>query len=175
MLTDFTYIQFEETPERLKFSWPLRRQGFLLGLFSLTLLVWLVMLVGMAIYLVRDVMLAGERFSFVFSVMLLIWLAVWIWFGRVLWRRWQYYAANREILFINQEQMIIRRPVSILGLTDGYDMQHVSPFYYSDKHHCPVFDYGYQHVYFGHALPQDDAEKLVGALNGRFFPHLDDD
>jgi hypothetical protein len=171
----FHTIQLEETPQRLKISWPLQRPWLLFALFSVALIVWLVMLVWMLIYLGRDVMGAGERFTFVLSVMVIIWLLVWLWFGRILNKRWQYVAANREILFINKTELIIRRPVSIFGITDAYDMQHVSPFYVSEKYNCPVFDYGYQHVYFGQALSQDEAEALVALLNGRFFPHWDDD
>jgi hypothetical protein len=92
-----------------------------------------------------------------------------------LWRQWQYFAADREILFVNQSRLIMRRPVSLLGLTDAFDMAHVSPFYVSEKHHCPAFDYGYQNIYFGRDLPPKAAEQLVLFLNGRFFPHLDDD
>jgi hypothetical protein len=54
-------------------------------------------------------------------------------------------------------------------------MKHVSPFYMSEKSNSPVFDYGYQHVYFGQTLPPADAAALIALLNGRFFPHWDDD
>jgi hypothetical protein len=175
MKPEFHTIQLEETPQRLKISWPLQRPYLLFALFSVAMIVWLVMLVGMLIYLVRDVMGAGERFTFVFSVMLIIWLLVWLWFGRILNKRWQYVAANREILFINETELIIRRPVSIFGITDAYDMQHVSPFYLSEKHNCPVFDYGFQNIYFGRDLPQIEARLLIDLLNGRFFPNWDDD
>ena len=175
MLAEFTHLQLEETADRLKITWPVPRNWFLFVLFSLALLVWLVMLVVMAVYLVRDVVAGGERFTFILSAMVLVWLFVWLRFGRILWQRWQYYTAIREIMFIDQERLIVRRPVSILGITDAYDMQHVSPFYYSDKHRCPAFDYGYQHVYFGLSLTQEEAEALAAFLNGRFFPDMDDE
>ena len=175
MTSDFQIIQLEENPERLKIVWPLQRPWLLFGLFTLALVVWLVMLVGMSIYLVRDVVGAGERFTFSFSVMIIVWLLVWIWFGRILNKRWQYVAANREIMFINKKQVIIRRPLSIFGITDAYDMQHVSPFYLSEKHNCPVFDYGFQYIYFGRNLPQHEAKALIEMLNGRFFPYWDDE
>lgn len=174
MTPEFQTIQLEENQERLKIVWPLQRPWLLLGLFTLALIVWAIMLVGMSIYLVRDVVQAGERFTFVFSMMIIIWLLVWIWFGRILGKRWQYVAANREIMFINTKQLILRRPVSILGITDAYDMQHVSPFYLSEKQNCPVFDYGFQHIYFGRNLPQNEAQALIEMLNGRFFPNWDD-
>jgi hypothetical protein len=166
-------VVFEQMEERLKIVLPEPRNWLVVGLFSLLLVVWLVGLVWMLIFTFRDVMGAGERFTFAFSVMMLIWLYIWYRLGRVVWDRWQYYVANREILFINDEELIVRRPVSILGLTDVYGMDHVSPFYYSDKHHCPAFDYGYQHVYFGHKLTEGEASALVGFLNGRFFPNHD--
>ncbi len=175
MKPEFHIIQLEETPERLKISWPLQRPWLLFGLFTLARIVWLVMLAGMSIYLVRDVAQAGERFTVTFSVMIIVWLLVWIWFGRILSKRWQYVAANREIMFINKKQLILRRPVSIFGITDAYDMQHVSPFYLSEKHNCPVFDYGFQYIYFGRDLPQNEANTLIEMLNGRFFPNWDDD
>jgi hypothetical protein len=166
-------VVFEQGAERLKIVLPERRNWPVVALFSLLLIVWLVGLVWMFIFTFRDVMGAGERFTFAFSVMMLIWLYIWYRLGRIIWGRWQYYMANREILFINEEELIVRRPVSILGLTDAYGMDHVSPFYYSDKHHCPAFDYGYQHVYFGQKLPEIAAKSLVGFLNGRFFPDYD--
>jgi hypothetical protein len=175
MTSEFHTIQIEENPERLKIIWPLQRPWLLFTLFTLALIVWAAMLVGMTIYLVRDVIQAGERFTFTFSVMIIIWLLVWLWFGRVLSKQWQYVAANREIMFINTKQLILRRPVSIFGITDAYDMQHVSPFYLSEKQNCPAFDYGFQYIYFGRDLPQSEASALIEMLNGRFFPHWDDE
>ena len=166
-------IVFESLEDRLKITIPEVRNWLVVGLFSLLLLVWLVGFIWMAIFTFRDVMGAGERFTFAFSVLMLIWLYIWYRLGKVVWARWQYYMANREIIFINQEELILRRPVSILGLTDAYGMSHVTPFYYSEKHHCPAFDYGYQHVYFAHKLPEDEAKQLVDFLNGRFFPDHD--
>jgi hypothetical protein len=162
-------IELEKSPERLKVVLPVSRNWLLFSLFSICLLVWIAMLVGIVTAMLR------ERYGFVLTVMLLVWLAVWLWFGRVLWRRWQYYAAGREILFVNEEQLIVRRPVSILGPTDAYDMSHVSPFYLSEKYHCPVFDYGYQHVYFGHSLDAEQAEELIAVLNSSYFPGAADD
>jgi hypothetical protein len=158
-------ITFEEKPEWLKMTLPERRNWLSLFTFSAALLAWVGML-GWIVYF-----LATERaIHFVLFLLLLLWLAVWLWFGRFLWTRWQYYAADREILFINAEQLIVRRPVSILGITDNYDMRYVSSFYYSDKHNCPAFDYAFQHVYFGHHLTADEAQLLIAELNGRYFP-----
>ena len=168
-------IKFEEAPEWLKIVLPVRRNWILFALFTILLVVWIAMLVMGIVFTVRDVAMSGEPFAFVFTVMLLVLLFILFRFGRVLWGQWQYYTADREILFVNKEQLIVRRPVSILGMTDAYDMRHVSPFYYSEKHHCPTFDYAYQHVYFGRDLEQDEARTLVGYLNERYFPDFDDD
>jgi hypothetical protein len=128
------------------------------------------MLAVVVVYLLR-----GMSSGFVLTVLLLIWMGIWFWFGRFLWSRWQYHAANREILFIDEEQVIIRRPVSILGITTSYDLRHVSPFYYSERHNCPAFDYAYYHVYFAHGLPAEAAHELIAQLNGRYFPDEDED
>lgn len=167
-------VTFDENPDRLKVMWPVKRNWLGFVIYSLLLLLWLVLLVGGVVY-TWQIAFSGERFAFVFTVMLLILLYILFRFGAILWRQWQYFAADREILFVNQSRLIVRRPVSLLGLTDAFDMAHVSPFYVSEKHHCPAFDYGYQNIYFGRDLPPEAAAQLVLFLNGRFFPHLDDD
>jgi hypothetical protein len=170
MLPETSEITMEESAQWLKYVLPVRRNVLLFGLFSICLLIWVAMFVGMIVTMFR------EQFGFVLNVMLVVWLFLWWWLGRVLWGRWQYYAAGRELLFVNDQQLILRRPVSILGSTDTYDMKHITPFYFSDKHHCPAFDYAFQHVYFGHSLAAAHARDLVIALNGRFFPdHEEDD
>jgi hypothetical protein len=156
---------FEEGERRLKVVIPFGMRWPAFVLHSLAILVWLGMLVAVVVYLLR-----GLSSSFVLTVILVIWLLIWFWFGRFLWTRWQYHAANREILFIDSEQIILRRPVSILGLTWSYDMSHVSRLYYSDQHRCPAFDYAYLHVYFGRSLSVQQAEKLIEELNRRYFP-----
>ena len=158
-------ITFEEKPEWLKVTLPERRNWLSFSIFSVALLGWVGML-GWIVYF-----LATERaIHIVLFLLLLGWLGIWLWFGRFLWTRWQYYAADREILFINAEQLIVRRPVSILGITDNYDMRYVSPFYFSDKHNCPAFDYAFQHVYFGHHLTADEVQQLIAKLNALYFP-----
>ncbi len=168
MIAQIEGVQLEEKPEWLKVVLPIRRNWVLFGLFTACLVIWFLMLSGIVAAMLR------EGFGFVLNVMLIVWLIIWLWFGRVLWGRWQYYAADREVLFINEEQLIVRRPVSILGKTDVYDMKHVSPFYFSDKHHCPAFDYGFQHVYFGQDLAADRAGQLLVLLNDRYYPDQDD-
>ncbi len=169
MLPQIGAVTFEEKPEWLKVVLPVRRKSLLFALLSLLMMFWLAALVAMILVMFR------ERFDFLLNLMLVIWLFFWYLLGRTLWRYWQFYAANREILFINPEQLIVRRPVSILGITDSYDMSHVSPFYLSDKHDCPAFDYAFQHVYFGQGLVEEEMRQLISALNSRYFPDVDND
>jgi len=170
LITSQTYLvkhmhsstAIEETEERVKITLPVERKPLILMLFSATLIVWLVMLVIVLVYLI-----GGSSSSIVLTAILIFWLLVWLWFGRFLWNRWQYSAADREILFIEREHIILRRPVSILGQTTTYEREHVGEFYISDRHNCPAFDYAYLHVYFGQGLSQEDGELLVSELNSR--------
>ena len=160
-------ISFENNEGRLKVTLPAPVNWPVFGLHTLALIIWLAMLLAVLVYLLR-----GLSSSFVLTIILLIWMLIWLWFGRFLWSRWQYHAASREILFVDDEQLVVRRPVSILGLTWVYDMNHVSGLYYSERHHCPAFDYAYQHVYFGRALDEEQANHVVNELNRRFFPNI---
>ncbi|MDX1616838.1 MAG: hypothetical protein R3300_21195 [Candidatus Promineifilaceae bacterium] len=158
-------VKFEANEGRLKVTVPIEVNPFLVALFTIALIAWLGMLI-----LVGQFLFDEATSNFVLTVLVLIWLLIWLWFGRFLWRRWQYYAASREILFIDDEQLILRRPLSLLGSTTVYDRSHLSPFYVSERHDCPAFDYAYLHVYFGQSLNQEAARQLVDDLNRRFFP-----
>jgi hypothetical protein len=160
-------ITYEESAGRLKVTLPSPVSWPLFGLHTLAMIIWLGMLAAVLVYLLR-----GLSSSFVLTIILLFWMVIWFWFGRFLWSRWQYHAASREILFIDDEQLVVRRPVSILGLTWVYDMSHVSGMYYSEQHGCPAFDYAYQHVYFGRELDEEQAIVVVNELNRRFFPNV---
>ena len=173
MLPIIENIQFEENKERLKVVLPVKKHWVYLVLYSVMLLIWVGMFVFSLIF-TWQMAFSGERFAFVFAVMLLVLLYVLYRLGRIVWGQWQYYAANREILFVHKEMLIVRRPVSIFGITTAFDRAHVTPFYYSDKHNCPAFDYGHQHVYFGQDLPADPAGRLIGYLNARYYPHYDE-
>ena len=162
-------FSIEEKNDRLKISIPVKINWVLLLLFTVALVVWAGMILVVAIYLIR-----GMSSSFVLTAILLVWMLVWLWFGRFLWGRWQYQAATREILFVDDEQVIIRRPVSILGSTNSYDRHHLSPFYYSDRNQSPAFDYAYLHVYFGKSLSQESAGLLIDHLNNKLFPEMAD-
>lgn len=159
-----TNSKIEESEEKLKVTLPVERNAGIFALFSAALLVWIGMLIVVLTYLI-----SGSSSSIVLTAILIAWVFVWLWFGRFLWNRWQYFAARREIIFVDSEQIIIRRPVSILGQTTSYDRQHVGEFYMSNRHSCPAFDYAYLHVYFGQSLGQKEAESLVAELNTRLY------
>jgi hypothetical protein len=146
----------------------------LLVLYTLIFLTWLVLtILGLReiIQVFTENPDLPRRFIWLLSCMLIFGWIVWIFFGyRYIWRWWQYHLARREILFINREILIVRRPVSILGLTDAYDMGHVSPLFYSDKHSAVGFDYGSRTILVGANLPKQDADWLIVRLNDRYFP-----
>lgn len=174
MIPSIENIQFEENNERLKAMLPVKTHWIFLLLYSVMLLVWIGMFIFGFVFTWR-MAFSGERFAFVFTVMLLLLFYPLYLLGKMVWGQWQYYAANREILFVYKETIILRRPVSIFGITTAYDRAHVTPFYFSEKHNCPAFDYGHQHVYFGNDLPADPAARLIGYLNARYFPQYDED
>lgn len=162
-------VTFEENPERLKITLSLRQNWLIVGFFTVCLLIWAGMLGKVVLSFFTT------HYHLVLIIALVVWLGIWLYFGNVLWTQWQYYAAGREILYLNKEQLTLRRPVSWLGVTQVYDMKHVTPFYFSDKHACPAFDYAYQHVYFGQSLSLEEASPLLAYVNGRFFPNADED
>ena len=174
-------ITFEETPERLKVTIPVRR-NFLnwtfLAIYTVLLVVWVSGFFYGTITYIRNVRASNAAGTFIFtlSVIFFSMMAIWLWFGRkYVWRWWQYHMANREILFINHEFLIVRRPVSILGLTDAYSMNHVSPLYWNDKYSCVAFDFGARGILFGTTLEQRDATWLIMRLNDRYFPNWRDE
>jgi hypothetical protein len=175
MLPEIYQVELEEMDDRLKAVLPIRRNWAWLLLFTVLLILWITGLIWGIIFTVRDIAFSGERYAFVFTIMLLIWLYLWYRLGKIVWRQWQYYVANREILFIDKEMLIIRRPVSLLGLTDAYDFNYVSPFFCSEEHQCPGFDYGSQRVYFGQDLTEQSSQQLVDFLNDRYFNTFDDE
>jgi hypothetical protein len=161
-------VHFEQTPERLKIVMPAARKWPYLILYTLLAVAWLVMIVGGLIFTVR-ILAAGASYRFVFAAINLVLLFILYRFGRFLLRQWATYLSNREVLFVNQEELIVRRPVSILGNTDAYDMQHVSPFYASEQPAALAFDYGYRHVYVGEGLTPNARDSLRRFLNEVFF------
>ncbi len=171
MLTD---VHFEQLPDRLKIVLPVKHSIPLIILYSFLVILWLGMMVGGIIYTIQ-IATSGERYAFVFTFMLAVLVLVLYRFGRYLLRQWAHLVSNREIMFINKDILILRRPISVFGNTDAYDMGHVTPFYLSEKPAGPAFDYGYRHTYFGDGLTQQSALALINFLNGRFFPnHVDE-
>ena len=161
-------VHFEQTPERLKTVLPIKRHWLYLILYSVLMAMWMVMIVWGVIYAIQ-IMISGASYRFVFVAMILILLLVLIRFGRFLSRQWATYLSNREVLFINSEELIVRRPVSIWGNTDVYDMEHVTPFYVDDRQQALAFDYGYRHIYLGEGLTGDARQSLAKFLNETYF------
>lgn len=164
-------VHYERADERLKIVMPAERNPTFFGLYTVLMLVWLGVTVWMLI-LLFGTSLSGLSTTFlvVWIIILLIWAYIWFRLGRSVWHWWQFYAATREILFVDEEILIIRRPLSILGVTDAYGMEHVSPFYYSEKYDAVAFDYGSRGGLFGRGLEREDAEALLAALNRLYFP-----
>ena len=167
-------IEFEENNERLKITLPVKRNWILFGIYSIVMLVCLGLMVSGLMYTAR-IAFSGERFAIVFTIMLLLLLAILFYFMRFVWHQWQFYASPREILFINKEMLIVRRPVSILGITDAYDMQYVKPMVYDPKYRGVSFQYGSQPRLFALGLAESQVAEMVAYVNGRFFPAYDDD
>lgn len=168
-----TNLQIEENDERLKIVLPLKRQWPGLIAYSFLLLIWLGLLLLFVVYLFRPPL--GDAVSTAYRIgwrlLILIWLVVWgRYLGYYVLRGWQFYAASREILFINRQLLIIRRPVSIFGLTDAYDMQYVSPFYQHERSRNLAFQYGKtNHILLGLGLSTSEQGVLLSYLNQRFF------
>ncbi len=171
-------IVIEEQESWQKVTLPAERSPWLFALYSLLMLVWLVMTGFIVVGLFSRFGFAEARpiFVAVWRILLVIWLVVWLWFGRRwIWRTWQYYAASREILFINRDTLIVRRPVSILGVTDAYDMQHISPFFLDAEAPAVGFTYGTLPIRFGRGLTAGEARSLANVLNHRYFPGHQDE
>lgn len=167
-------ITCEENAERLKMVLPIRRNWIYLGIYSLLLAVWLGMFVY-SLYFTWQTAVSGTRYAFAFTFLLLLFLFALYRLGRMVWRQWQYYVAGREILLLFTDHMVVRRPVSLLGITTAYDRQYIRPFYYDESQHSPAFEYGKLYVLFGLGMPRPEAEELVRFLNGRYFPDHDDE
>lgn len=164
-------VEFEPDAERLKVTLPAERHHLFLGLYSILLLAW----IGVTIWMISllfetSISDLPTMFLIVWILILLVWAYVWYRLGRSVWYWWQYYAATREILFIDKELLIVRRPLSLIGVTDAYDMEHVGPFYYSEKNDSIAFDYGSRAGQFASSLTPEEASQLAKALNRRFFP-----
>lgn len=174
-----TPISFEENDERTKIIIPLKRQWGYWLVYTVLLLAWLGG-TGLALQQVAAIVRSGNYgfqglLLFAYIVILVILAVGWLWLGRQIWRRWQYYTANREILFFYADKLIVRRPLSLLGITEAYSRQHVTHFRLDDKMNCPVFDYGSYRIPVGTTLDEDTAVAFIEQINSRFFEVYADD
>ncbi len=160
-------VQIEDVDDEVKITLPVRRHGWLVGLFSITLLIWLagLIVIGLSMF--------DEGRTAVLNCMVLIWLAFWGLIGKALWKQWQRYVSPREILYLTDATFILRRPVSIFGSTDAYDHNLMEPFIYDNARRAITFTYGSHLIPFAHTLPSNDAEQLVQKLNALYFPDWD--
>jgi hypothetical protein len=165
---------FEQMPDKLKITLPVKRNWPFLVIYTLLVLMWLGMMGYGVIFLAR-ILFSGESYRFVFAVMILILLFILFRFGRFLFRQWGEYLSNREILFINADELIVRKPVSIWGNTTAYDMQHVSPWYISEKQRSLAFDYGSHHISIGEGLLPEARQALRRFVNRIYFPGQTED
>lgn len=162
-------VHFEQTPERLKIVLPLRRKWPFLVSYSALALSWIVMMIWGSVYLVQ-ILFSGQRYRFIFALMILVLLLILFRFGKFLMRQWAHYLSGREVVFIDREELIVRRPISIWGNTDVYDMAHVTHFYATDSPKALTFDYGYRHIHIGEALTEAGRQALLRYINQIFFP-----
>lgn len=160
---------FEQMPDKLKITLPVKRNWPFLVIYTLLVVMWLGMM-GYGVIFLGRILFSGESYRFVFAVMIIILMFILFRFGRFLFRQWGEYLSNREIVFINTEELIVRKPVSIWGNTTAYDMQYVSPFYASEKYGALAFDYGSRHIYIGEGLAPEAQQSLRGFLNRIYFP-----
>ncbi len=175
-------IEFEETEERMKVEIPLQRSKLAMFTYSLLALIWLGGLILFIVILFRPSssgLISGlpRSIQITWFIGVLLWIYVWIrYVGRSVLRWWQFYLAKRELLFISEHTVIVRRPVSLLGLTDAYDRRYMSPFYFSDQHQALAFPYGnVRHILVAMSVAKAEQMELMKFLNGRFFPQVDDD
>jgi hypothetical protein len=165
-------VQFDIVDERLKIVMPVQRNWAYLGVYSVLLATWIGVTGWMLVLLFgTSISQLSTQFVIVWIIILLVWAYIWYRLGRNVWRWWQYYVATREVLFVDKDVLIIRRPLSLLGVTDAYGMEHVSPFYYSARHQSVAFDYGSRGSLFGSGIERESAQRLIKYLNDRFFPH----
>ena len=177
-----TCIQFEENEERLKIEYPIKKNTLARIIYTVLAIVWFG---GFVLFLYslfnpptpRGINELPRSLGITWVIGVVLWLYVWWrYIGRMIMRWWQFYLANREILFISDKTLIVRRPVSIFGLTDAFDRQYTSPFRMNEEHDMLDFQYGnVQRILFGQTLELFEREALLRFLNNRFFPHMEDD
>ncbi len=173
MLSEIDGITWDTSREdRLKVILPIKRNWFLFLAYSLMMIACIVLFVGGLIYTIQ-IAFSGERYAnaFVFLAVIFFFFLYYLW--KFVWRQWQYFAASREILFIDEKMLIIRRPFSLFGITDAYDWQQVRPFTYNQQYNTPMFEYGQRSVFLGQDLSRAQADQLISGLNDRYFAEYD--
>ena len=169
-------IIIEESDERTKITIPLRRNLPFWSTYAVMLLGWIAGSIWALRELVRlwrtgQYQQIDTAFLIAYVIILLLIAAGWYWVGQRVWRNFQYHSSNREILFFYPKRLIVRRPFSLLGITDAYDLQYVSPFRFDAKVESLAFDYGMYRVPVGISLSEDESQALKQLINERFFPH----
>ena len=164
-------VTFDENEERLKVAFPVRRNLLFFGIYSVLLLAWLGVTGWMlALLFAADVSAMGLSFIIVWIIILLVWAYIWFRLGRSIWHWWQYHVAEREVLLIDEELLVVHRPFLFLGVTEAYALEHVSPFAYDEEEKVIGFAYGARAGNFASGLPAPAARRLAVALNRRYFP-----
>lgn len=166
-------ITVEENANRVKIVVPLERLWPFWITYSILLIGWLLASFWAASILVSFGISGNVGFEGLFLVAWIVILVIigifWFYAGRMIWRRWQYYTSNREILFFYPDKLIVRRPLSLLGITEAYDRQYVSAFRYDNTVNAAAFDYGSYRIPVGPTLTAEEAGALIGLVNERFF------
>lgn len=174
MLPEIDGITFDSSREdRLKIILPVKRKWHLFLLYTIMLIACIILFVGGIGFTIQNGF-TGERYAWAFIFLAILFMFALYRLSKSVWKQWQFYASSREILFIDEKMLIIRRPLSILGITDAYDWAQVRPFTYSQKYSTPMFDYGQRNIFFGQDLTHEQADKLIWALNDYYFPEYDD-
>jgi hypothetical protein len=174
-----TRIEFSEDDEFLTIELPVERNGALLALYTVLMLVWIAMLGVTLYYLIQPALPSEVELSFGYFVtwllLIVAWLVIWVrYIGRMLWRAWRFHVAKRELIYVNKEVFQIHRPAPLRSLADAFDMRYMSPFFANDKYSCVEFQYGkVKRQLFGLGLEASEVPILVNLLNRRFFPFAD--
>lgn len=175
-------ITVEENASRVKITIPLRRLWPYWLTYTLLLLIWIFGTIWGIQTLISYIIVGNYGFEGGFLIAWIIILVIiagfWVYMGNTVWKRWQYYTSNREILFFYTDKLIVRRPLSLLGVTEAYDRQYVSYFRFDEKVSGVVFDYGTFRIPVGATLVPEESMALIGLINQRFFPDIfeeDDD
>ncbi len=169
-------ITVEENVNRVKITIPLKRLWPYWATYTVILVGWLAGSIWAVQTLLSYIFIGSVGFEGGFLVawivILIIIAGFWIYMGGQVWKRWQYYTANREILFFYDDKLIVRRPLSLLGVTDAYDRSYVTGFRFDPKIQAAVFDYGSFRIPVGATLPVEESRGLIAIVNERFFPEL---